>query len=149
MSKEMDIGFSYRERKNFYDVTIQKIEKFAPVLQKIRAFLIYDLIITIVFWGSVFLVGEVSTEGFGPIAIWALFIAWPIKILENYIVGPLFALWFQKHDFTAIEILLSSLIIFVLTLLIPVVTLRSALCMAVIYCVVYAICKKVRLISDE
>lgn len=122
----------------------KKLRSLLLFFKKIRAFLIYDFIITIVFWGSVFWVGEVFTEGFGPIAIWALFIAWPIKILENYIVGPLFALWFQKHEFTAIEILLSSLIIFGLTLLIPVVTLRSALCMAVIYCVVYAICKKVR-----
>lgn len=127
----------------------KKLRNLLLFFKKIRAFLIYDLIITIVFWGSVFLVGEVCPKGFGPVAIWAMFIAWPIKILENYIVGPLFALWFQKHEFTAIEILLSSLIIFGLTLLIPVVTLRSALCMAVIYCVVYAICKKVRLISDE
>lgn len=114
------------------------------LLKKIRAFLVYDIIITIVLLLSIFLVGEISTDGFGPVAIWALFIAWPIQFLEKYVVGPLFALWFQKHDFTAKEILLSACIIFGLTFLVPIVTLKSALTTAVIYCIVYAICKKVR-----
>lgn len=123
---------------------LKKLKDLLLLLKKIRAFLVYDIIITIVLLLSTFLVGEVFTEGFGPIVIWGLFIAWPIQFLEKYIVGPLFALLFQKHDFTAKEILLSACIIFGLTFLVPIVTLKSALSTAVIYCIVYAICKKVR-----
>ena len=115
------------------------------LLKKMRPCLIYDSIITIVLWLSIFLLGEVFTEGVGAIAIWAAFIAIPIRFLENYIIGPLFAVWFQKYDFTGKEILLSALIMFGLSLLVPVVTVQSSLCRSVVYCVVYVIFQKTQM----
>ena len=62
----------------------KKLRNLLLFFKKIRAFLIYDLIITIVFWESVFLVGEVC-----PKRIWPCCNMGNVYCLAHPIVGEL------------------------------------------------------------
>lgn len=124
---------------------MQSMLKTLPLLlKKMKAFLIYYAIITAVLCLYTFFSTIIFHMPFFSSLIWSFFVMLPIHFLLTYITGPLFALWFQRHDFTAKEVILSAFIMFILIAFNPTMTIKSAFGTATVYCAVYVIAKKVR-----
>lgn len=129
--------------------------------KKMRGYLIYNgFIFLLLMVGYVLMPGRFVGQDCDWIWLWAV-PAFYIMAFELFLAGPVFALVYQKHEFTTKEVFLSALTILVTTFLsvgIPTLLMNSGqallenlmvpllvgACVAGLYCVVYLIARFIR-----
>lgn len=91
------------------------MENMIELLKKMRAYLIYNILFLLVMLvGYCLMPGRFVEQDSDWIWLW-ITVAYIVFKFEEFIVAPLFALFYQMHQFTVKEIFLSALIILVTT----------------------------------